>query len=208
MKMTQTSLSFEASLLIATSNNTPLQTSTLLECEFFMEPNYDRKFFMNDNCAFTSWGLGQYFGKSVAITSCWRTLLTIFYLCRNPSLWFATKARGLQGGRPRSRPGSHITYSRECKESRECEGMNPHTPKWTPTLGVGESWSPKGTPKTSERDLRGQISMARGVLYINGKLLKWRCLKWSRILHLDIWNTSYGQKKARESNSRELPGVR
>jgi hypothetical protein len=21
--------------------------------------------------------------------------------------------------------------------SRECEGMNPHTPKWTPTLGVG-----------------------------------------------------------------------
>jgi hypothetical protein len=81
--------------------------------------------------------------------------------------------------------------------------MNPHTPKWTPTLGVGESWSPKGTPETSERDLRGQISMARGALCINGKLLKCRCLKWARIAHLDIWNTSYGQKKARESNSRE-----
>jgi hypothetical protein len=45
--------------------------------------------------------------------------------CRNPSLWLATKARGLQGGGPNSRPGSHITCSRECKE---CEGVNPHTP--------------------------------------------------------------------------------
>jgi hypothetical protein len=25
-------------------------------------------------------------------------------------------------------------------------------------------------------------------------------LKWARIAHLDIWNTSYGQKKGRESN--------
>ncbi len=38
------------------------------------------------------------------------------------------------------------------------------------------------------------------VLYINEKLLKLRCLKWARITHLDIWNTSYGQKKGRESN--------
>jgi hypothetical protein len=30
--------------------------------------------------------------------------------------------------------------------------------------------------------------------------LKQRCLKWARIAHLDIWNTSYGQKKGRESN--------
>jgi hypothetical protein len=29
---------------------------------------------------------------------------------------------------------------------------------------------------------------------------KCRCLKWARIAHLDIWNTSYGQKKGRESN--------
>jgi len=56
------------------------------------------------------------------------------------------------------------------------------------------------TPETSESDCRGQTSMAHGVLYINGKLLKRRCLKWARIAHLDIWNTSYGQKKGRESN--------
>jgi hypothetical protein len=43
--------------------------------------------------------------------------------------------------------------------------------------------------------------MACGALYINGKLLKRRCLKC--IAHLDIWNASYDQKKVWESNSRE-----
>jgi hypothetical protein len=123
--------------------------------------------------------------------------------CRNPSIWLATKARGLQDCGPRSRFGSHITCSRECKEYKECEGVNLHTPKWTPTLGVGESWSPKRTSETSESILRGQNSMACCALYINGKLFNCRCPKWARIAHLDIWNTSYGQKKARESNSRE-----
>jgi hypothetical protein len=60
------------------------------------------------------------------------------------------------------------------------------------------------TPKTSESHLRGQNSMACGAFYIIGKLLERRCLKWARITHLDIWNTSYGQKKGRESK----PGVR
>jgi len=38
------------------------------------------------------------------------------------------------------------------------------------------------------------------VFYIIGKLLKRRCLKWAWITHLDIWNTSYGQKKGQKSN--------
>jgi hypothetical protein len=42
--------------------------------------------------------------------------------------------------------------------------------------------------------------MSCGVLYIIGMLLEFRCLKWARVAHLDIWNTSYGQKKGRESN--------
>jgi hypothetical protein len=42
--------------------------------------------------------------------------------------------------------------------------------------------------------------MSCDVLYIIEKFLKHRCLKWARITHLDIWNTSYGQKKGRESN--------
>jgi hypothetical protein len=39
-----------------------------------------------------------------------------------------------------------------------------------------------------------------GVIYITGKLLKLIWLKWARMTHLDIWNTSYGQKKGWESN--------
>jgi hypothetical protein len=42
--------------------------------------------------------------------------------------------------------------------------------------------------------------MACRVLYIIEKLLKRTCLKWARIAHSVIWNTSYGQKKGRESN--------
>jgi hypothetical protein len=42
--------------------------------------------------------------------------------------------------------------------------------------------------------------MAWNVPYIIGKLLELTCLKWARITHLDIWNTSYDQKKGRESN--------
>jgi len=38
------------------------------------------------------------------------------------------------------------------------------------------------------------------VLYIIGKILKLRCLNWACMIHLNIWNTSYGQKKGRESN--------
>jgi len=61
---------------------------------------------------------------------------------------------------------------------------------------MGSRW----TPETSESDCRGQNPMACGVLYIIGKLLELRCLKWARIAHLDIWNVSYGQKKGQESN--------
>ncbi len=62
------------------------------------------------------------------------------------------------------------------------------------------SWSPKRTPKSSERDCRGQISLPRSVLYIIGNVLKCRCTKWPRMSHLDICSISYGQKKGRESN--------
>jgi len=69
-------------------------------------------------------------------------------------------------------------------------------PRQLPLWEMESRW----TPKTSESDLRGQNSMACGVLYIIEKLLKCKCLKWARIAHSEIWNTSYGQKKGRESN--------
>jgi hypothetical protein len=62
------------------------------------------------------------------------------------------------------------------------------------------SWSPERTPESLERDCRGQNSSPWRVPYIIGKLLKFKCLKWAHIAHLDIYNTSYGQKKGRESN--------
>jgi hypothetical protein len=62
------------------------------------------------------------------------------------------------------------------------------------------SWSLEGTLKFSERDFRGQNTSPWRVLYIIGKLLNYRCLKWVHIPHLDICNTSYGQKKGQESN--------
>jgi hypothetical protein len=57
-----------------------------------------------------------------------------------------------------------------------------------------------GTPENSEPDFRGQNTLNWGVLHIVGKVLKRRCPKWPRMSHLDIYNTSYGQKKGRKSN--------
>jgi hypothetical protein len=42
--------------------------------------------------------------------------------------------------------------------------------------------------------------MACGIIYIIGKFFERRYLNWARIAHLDIWNTSYGQKTGWESN--------
>ncbi len=52
--------------------------------------------------------------------------------CHNPNLGLATKAKTLKGASQECNSGSH-SHFQEC----ECEGMNPHTPKWTLTLGVG-----------------------------------------------------------------------
>jgi len=65
------------------------------------------------------------------------------------------------------------------------------------SLGELESWR---TLESSGSNCRGQNPLVWKVIYIIGKLLKRRCLKWACITHLDIWNTSYGQKKGRESH--------
>jgi len=74
--------------------------------------------------------------------------------------------------------------------------MNPHTPKWAPTLGIG-------VPMDFQifRGLfRGQNSLDWRVPYIIENLLERRCLKWAWMTNLDTSNTSYGQKKGRKSN--------
>jgi hypothetical protein len=57
-----------------------------------------------------------------------------------------------------------------------------------------------GTPAALELDRKGQNTSPWGVLYTVGKVSKFRCRKWPCMGHLDICNTSYGQKKGRESN--------
>jgi hypothetical protein len=56
------------------------------------------------------------------------------------------------------------------------------------------------TPEFSERNRWGQNPSHWRVLYTIENLLKLRCLKWARMTHLDIRNTSYGQNKGWESN--------
>jgi len=67
------------------------------------------------------------------------------------------------------------------------------------TLEIG-TWKSSETPKTLEFNYRGQNTSHWGVFYIIEKLLKCRCRKWPCMDHLDICNTSYGQKKGRKSN--------
>jgi hypothetical protein len=74
----------------------------------------------------------------------------------------------------------------------ECED-DTHTPE----MGT---WESSGTPETSEFNCKGQNTSPWGVLHDIGKILKCRCRKWTRMSHLDIYNTSYGKKKGRESN--------
>jgi hypothetical protein len=67
------------------------------------------------------------------------------------------------------------------------------SPLTLPKMGLG-------TPKNSKRNCRGQNTSYWNNLYTIGKVLKCKCPKWPRMSHLDIYSTSYGRKKGRESN--------
>ncbi len=106
-----------------------------------------------------------------------------------------------------SGPRQGVGRWRAKKKTRESHHMLPgvqrvwrHEPSHSQVNSHVGSWSPERTPKSSERNCNGQNSSPQGNLYIIRKLLKRRCLKWARIAHLNICNTSYGQKNGRESN--------
>jgi len=79
------------------------------------------------------------------------------------------------------------------------ESVRESTLKLPRQLPLGELES-RRTLESSENNCKGQNPLVWKVLYIIRNLLKRRCLKWACITHLNIWNTSYGQKKGRESN--------
>jgi len=104
--------------------------------------------------------------------------------CRNLSFGLATKAKGLQGCEPKGslrikaekKPGSHITYSRECKK------VWGSMKKWTFTLlRQLPLWEDecRWTSGTSKSDFRGQNSMACGVSLYHWKALRTQISKMS-----------------------------
>ncbi len=115
-------------------------------------------------------------------------------ICRN--LWACDQRKGLQRCGPKVRPGSHISCSWEVESMGEYENWISTLPNELPLWELEFRW----TLKFLERNCRGQNPLDYEVSYIIGKLLELRCLKLARTTHLDIWNTSYGQKKGRKSN--------
>jgi hypothetical protein len=106
-------------------------------------------------------------------------LFEFFNGCRNPSLGLATKAKVCKGA---SQKGSMGITSHALGSVGDCEGMNLHTSKWVPILRVGVPMN----SQILESDCKGQNTLDWGVLYIIGKLLELKCLKWARMTHLDI----------------------
>jgi hypothetical protein len=119
-------------------------------------------------------------------------LTTTFSFFGSKFAFVATLALG-------SRPRQGLARAWAKKESRDCGRVW----EWTLTLPSEfpfwelEFW---WTSKSSECDCKGQNSLHWRFPYIIGKILERRCLKWAHMTNLDIWNTSYGQKKGLESN--------
>jgi hypothetical protein len=129
--------------------------------------------------------------------------------CRNPSFGLTTKVKGLQGCGPKGSPGVKAKKSQGC-ETNKSSGVTSHIPRnvrkcegvWGSELSDSQGnshfgrWSPGGLPKL-QKAILGAKTQCLVAFFIS---LERRCLKWARITHLNIWNTSYGQKKGRESN--------
>jgi len=81
----------------------------------------------------------------------------------------------------------------------KCEDET-HTPK------VGDLES-SGTLECLEFDNRGQNTSDWGVLGVIEKVLKCKCPKWPRIGHLDIFSSTYGQKKGQETPDHKNSGI-
>jgi hypothetical protein len=90
-----------------------------------------------------------------------------------------TKARGCEVA---GQEGSSGVMPHASGSAKECEGIGPHTPKGTPTLGIRV---PVGSQLFREQLHGSKPNGLKNFLY-HEKLLKHRCLKWACITHLDI----------------------
>jgi hypothetical protein len=101
-----------------------------------------------------------------------------------------------------SRPRQGLARLSAKREAREPHlmllGMQESVREWSLTLPSELSFwklESQWIPEFSKGNFKGQNLLDGRFLYIIANLLKRRCLKWARMTHLDIWNTSYGQKK-------------
>jgi len=94
---------------------------------------------------------------------------------------------------PRVNPRDTFHAPRSARKLRE---WTPTPPTEFPFWELESQW----IFEFSEDDYKSQNSLDWKVPYIIGKLSELRGLKWVRIIHSDISNTSYGQKKGWESN--------
>jgi len=101
---------------------------------------------------------------------------------------------------PRMSPTFNACWEPLYRSQRNCS--NPTLGKCEDETHISKSGNleSSGTPATSELEKRGQNTSPWGVIYTVRKVLKCRCRKWPPMSHLDIYNTSYGRKKGRESN--------
>jgi hypothetical protein len=125
-------------------------------------------------CMYKGWFETTKIGDACKNLICWNTLWPLFLLQLTKFLVIGLNTIKI--------------YEDNCHNPtlRECEDET-HTPE----MGT---WESSGTPESSEFDCKGQNTSHWGVLYIIKKLLKCECPKWARMTHLEICNTSYGQK--------------
>jgi len=117
-------------------------------------------------------------------------LIEIFSPCKLTNRLTMTAITTLTLG---SRPKQGLARRRDKRETREAHfilsGVQESVKEWTLTLPrqlpLGELES-RRTLESLGSDCKGQNPSVWRVLYIIGKLLKHRCLKWARITHLDI----------------------
>jgi hypothetical protein len=112
--------------------------------------------------------------------------------CYDPSLGLVTKTRAWKNVGRECNLGVTFTLLRVQGSVREW----PHTlPNGFSLWELESQW----TFKPLESDLRGQNSLDWIFHYNIGKLLRCRCLKWSRMIHLSVYNINYCQKKGWKS---------
>jgi len=121
--------------------------------------------------------------------------------CRNLNFWLTTKAKALQGCGPRGSLGikarkSPGVISQTPGSVRKCEGVNPHTPKATPTLGDGV---PVDSRSFRERFEGSKLNVLWRLLYHWKSLETWMSKMGS--------HCSFGHLK-RKLWSKEGPGVK